>query len=488
MPASLQAIEEKLGQKRRLVGELVAKRNSAFEALDVLSAAVDSLQAIETPTEDQSKDLSAKASEHKAKFGEITSVSDQIRNLENEISTLESEKNLRAEHNRQEASLIDSQRRQATPENPSTGANSTRVNVLPPTNDQLDKDLTDFFRCSYLAKANGMSIRAVASGELDDKHDASRQYGNERLAATMLQSANPAVIPSNYIPRLIELLRPKTVIRNIPGVRQIPLPNGNLRLPRQSGSSSAAYIGEMVNIAKSTPTTDQITLSAKKLTTLVVQSGELMRHSSPSTDQMIRDDIIQTIARKEDVTFIRDAGSATNPKGLKAYADVTVATQVITATVAASATVAAVTRDLGKLILALSNVDTPMIAPAYIMAPRSEQFLLDMRDANGNYAFPEMQRGKLRSFPYFTTTQIPINLGVGTNKSEIYFFDATELIIGDTPTMELQVSMEAAYHDGTNVQAAFSQDAVVFRLIKEHDTAIRHPLSVAYLKDVEWGT
>ncbi len=284
---------------------------------------------------------------------------------------------------------------------------------------------------------------------------------------------------------MIELLRAKTVVRRLPGLRNIPLPNGNLTLPRQSGAGSAAYNGEFTNIAESNPTTDNIALSAKKLTALVVQSGELLRRSNPSSELMVRDDIIEVIARAEDSQFIRGCRFFDRSKGLKAFADATSGTQVIAAN--ATVNLANVTTDLMKLQLALVNADTPMRNPALIMAPRTMLYLRYLRDGNGNFAFPEMANGTLMNIPVFDTTQIPINLGVGTNASEVYLVDASEFILADTNMFELAVSDTAAWHNGTAVQAAFSQDAVVFRMIVEHDTQIRHPRSVAYLSGVTWG-
>jgi spore coat polysaccharide biosynthesis protein SpsF (cytidylyltransferase family) len=117
---------------------------------------------------------------------------------------------------------------------------------------------------------------------------------------------------------------------------------------------------------------------------------------------------------------------------------------------------------------------------------------MDLLDSNGNARYPEMQRGMLKGSPYMTTTQIPENLTVTIgssrpNCSEIYYLEASELIIADAPTYELQVSTEAAYHDGSNVQAAFSQDAAVFRLIVEHDFIQRRPQASAYMQGVDWN-
>jgi HK97 family phage major capsid protein len=397
------------------------------------------------------------------------------RKLEGEVHALEAQRADRAELNRQAS---DVQPRQTGVEAPIAPVADAQVRVLPASEAQQDHDLASFFRNSYLAKQHGIGLVGVCQGLAGD------QYRNDRLSAAVTTTGSPHIIPENYVARLIELLRPRTVIRRMAGVRNLPLINGNLRIPRQSGASTANYVAEQAYIGLSTPTTDQITLAAKKLTVMVVESGEIMRRSNPTSDRMILDDILRVLAIKEDQTFLRAAGSSTIPKGLKAFADAASATQVITAN--ATVNLANVTTDIGKLLLALAQADCPMLNPYFIMAPRSERYLMDLRDGNGNIAFREMSDGNLRGVPYMTTNSVPVNLGAGTNESELYLVDASELIIADAPTFELQTSFEAAYDDAGTVKAAFSNDSVVFRLITEHDTAIRHNQSVAYLDALPW--
>lgn len=478
MSVSLTKIDEKISSKRRALAEAIDARQEKWDALDELSEKID---ALETDGDDKDA-LEASYKVAKSFNKEVSALGDQIRRLESEVSDLESDRTSRQEHNRQQASLNVPGERKSAPDAvaPSIIVPEAKVSVPEPTNEQKDHDISCFIRNMYIAKTRGMSLSAVCAGE------AGPDFRNDRLHAVVLKSANPGVIPENYQARLIELLRPNTVCRKMSGVRQVPLISGNLAIPRQNGASSAAYIAENTNIAVSTPTTEQITLTAKKLTAMVIASGEMLRHANPSTDQMIRDDIVRVVSLKEDSTFIRAVGSATVPAGLKDYADNVAGTpNVFTAN--ATVNVANVTTDLGKLILGLANADSPMLACHFLLHPRSERWLLDARDGNGNYAFPEMARGVLRGYPYMTTTQIPINLGAGTDESEVYFVDASEFIIGDAPTFELNVSTEAAYHDGANVQAAYSLDHAAFRMIVEHDTAMRHELSVSYLDTVTWG-
>jgi HK97 family phage major capsid protein len=114
-------------------------------------------------------------------------------------------------------------------------------------------------------------------------------------------------------------------------------------------------------------------------------------------------------------------------------------------------------------------------------------YLMTVRDANGNFAFrEELLSGKLWNFPYGTTTQIPVNLGGGADESEVYLVDMADVVIGDATSIIIDASTEAAYHDGANVVAAFSQDQTVVRAIVQHDIGMRHDASVAVLAQVKW--
>jgi HK97 family phage major capsid protein len=473
---SLAKIDAKISDKRRAMAEQVATRQDLYSKLDVLGESIDSLEAVDEPTAEQAAELSRLYGEHKNASKQVATLADDTRKLEGELHALEAERADRVELNRQAGGV---QPRQTEVELPGQRANEGGVRVLPATSEQLDHDLASFFRNSYIAKQHGVGMLAVCNGAAGD------QYRNDRLYGAVTTTGSPHIIPENYVARLIDLLRPRTVVRSMAGVRNLPLLNGNLRIPRQSGASTANYVAEQNYIPLSTPTTDQITLAAKKLTVMVVESGEIMRRSNPTSDRMILNDILRVLAIKEDQTFLRATGSATVPAGLKDFADDEAATQVIP--VNATVNLANVTADIGKLILALANVDTPMLNPYFLFHPRTERYLMDLRDGNGNIAFREMENKMLRGIPYMTTTSIPVNLGGDTEDSEIYLVDASELIIADAPTFELQTSMEAAYDDAGTVKAAFSNDSVVFRLITEHDTAIMHPKSVAYLSAVDWG-
>jgi HK97 family phage major capsid protein len=295
-------------------------------------------------------------------------------------------------------------------------------------------------------------------------------------------AAGGFLIPDQYSADIIELLRAQSIVRRLNPL-QVPMPMGTITLPKITGGVTAQYIGENVNIPKGQPSFGALRLTYKKLAALVPVSNDLLRYNAYGVDAIVRDDLVSGIAMREDIAFIRDDGSQFTPKGLRYWAP---AANVIPAN--GTVNLANVTTDLGKLMLALMNANVRMLRPGWMMAPRTMMYLMTVRDANGNFAYrDEMLTGRLWNFAFGVTTQIPINLGGGTDESEVYFVDFADFVIADATSIIIDASTEAAYHDGTNVVAAYSQDQTVVRAIVQHDCGMRHDASVAVLSAVKWA-
>jgi len=99
-----------------------------------------------------------------------------------------------------------------------------------------------------------------------------------------------------------------------------------------------------------------------------------------------------------------------------------------------------------------------------------------------------VDQGRLFGFPFGVTTQVPDNLGDGEDESEIYFVDFADAAIGESSRVEIEISSEAAYYDGSNVVSAFSLDQTVLRAIARHDFAMRRNTSGAVIQAVTWGS
>ncbi len=330
-------------------------------------------------------------------------------------------------------------------------------------------------------------LRALAAAKGDPERAAryvKQAWQDEALAKALNESTlaeGGALVPTEYVGEVIELLRGRAVVRAL-GATAFPMNSGSATIPKLTGGATASYVGEGQNATKSQPSTGSLQLSAKKLMALVPVSNDLLRDASPAADTIVRDDLVAAMALREDLAFIRDDGTQNKPKGMRYWA---AAANVFAST---GTTLAQVTADLAKMVNKLENADVRFIRPGWIMTPRSKWFLWQLLDASGNAPFrDELNQGKLLTFPYKTTTQIPNNLGVGANESEVYLADFADMVIGENTQLIIDVSTEAAYFDGSNVVAAFSRDETVMRAITRHDFGSRHDESISVLTAVTWG-
>jgi HK97 family phage major capsid protein len=342
-----------------------------------------------------------------------------------------------------------------------------------------------------LAVGRMVRLLAAAKGNQDLAVSMSQKaFGAENLATKALlagqSDAGGFLVAPEFSSEVIELLRPATVVRRM-NPTTMPMNSGVLSVPKLTGGATASYTGESQNIPSSQQTTGMLNLVWKKLAALVPISNDLLRFSntSPNADAVVRDDLVRALADREDRAFVRDLGMSGTPKGLRYWAP---AANVIT--VNATVNLANVTVDLGKLWLALANANVRFLRPGWLMAPRTVNYLMTVRDGNGNYAFrAELLTGRLWGYPWAMTTNIPINLAVtGTNESEIYLVDFADAVIGESDTIMIDASPNAAYFDTPSgaVVSSFSRDETVIRAIARHDFGMRHDASVALLSDVDW--
>lgn len=293
------------------------------------------------------------------------------------------------------------------------------------------------------------------------------------------------LVPTEMSNEVIELLRPEAAVLAL-GPRVVQMPNGNMTIPGFASGSSAGYVGENTNISSTEPTFRQVLLTAKKLAATCPMSNDMLRYPTSNVDSFVREDLIAAMAERADLAMIRGDGSEFTPRGLRSFAYATSATQVIAAN--ATVNVGNVIADLGKLRLALTNGNIKLRKPGMIFAPRVEQYLMDIQNGLGAYVFRDemINQGTINRTPYKVTTQVPTNLGGGT-ESEVYLADFSEVIFGDAMTLEVQVFDGGAYHNGSAVVSGISQDQQVVRVTTQHDLAIRQDRAVAMLTGVTWG-
>ena len=329
-----------------------------------------------------------------------------------------------------------------------------------------------------------MSI-AAGKGDIDKAVDfAAGNIGDESVAMALETGASSggALIPNNVANEVIELLRPKTIVRGL-GAQSIPLVNGNMSLPRMSGGATSGYVGEGSDVLATESSLDDVKLSAKTLITLVPMSNQLIGRAGRQVENLVLNDMLNAMAQREDKAFLRDDGSSNTPIGFKKCA--TDAGQIV----AWSGDADLVTIDayLDSMVLKLMESDSIMVMPGWGLSPRSFMKLSGLRDGNGNKVYPEMAQGQLKGWPIKHTTTIPTNLGAGSNESEIYFADWNDVVIGESDDMTIDFSKEATYKDsGGNLVSAFARNQSVIRVVNNHDIGFRHDEGLVLGSKITW--
>lgn len=343
----------------------------------------------------------------------------------------------------------------------------------------------------YTGASFARMAMAIAAGQGDLQSAvqfARTEIGDEAVAMAIDTSANSggSLIPQNMHDEIIELLRPRTVVRAL-GARTMPLPNGNLSLPRMASGATSSYVGEGSDVLASEGKTDDVGLSAKTMITLVPMSNQLIGRAGFQVEQIFLNDALASMAVREDKAFLRDTGANDTPTGFAKECLEEGRIEPWSGT----ADLAGIDAYLDKLVLTLMESDSLLITPGWAMAPRTFMKLFGLRDGNGNKVYPEMAQGQLKGWPIKHTTTIPTNLDTSeaenNNETEIYFADWADVVIGESDLMTIAFSREATYKDAQgNLVSAFSRNQSLIRVVKEHDIGFRHPEGLVLGTEVPW--
>jgi HK97 family phage major capsid protein len=139
-----------------------------------------------------------------------------------------------------------------------------------------------------------------------------------KALGTIADSTGGVLVGFPTLGELIELQRNMEVFPQA-GASEVALPpNGRIQYPKQTGGSTANWIGEAAANTESTPATGYLDLVAKKLGIFVKLNNELLRFTSPTTEALVRTDMSRQGALKIDLAMLEGTGG-TQIKGLITY-------------------------------------------------------------------------------------------------------------------------------------------------------------------------
>lgn len=179
----------------------------------------------------------------------------------------------------------------------------------------------EFFPADLVSDSEYYEMKSLLdAGVYGAQDDWRNRMGSKTAASPALsfvdQSVGGSFVPPPVFGPPIELLRNHEVLMNA-GATVVPLgPTGKIVFPRLTQATQGGWSPENTAMTPTQPNTGQLILSAKKVMSVVVLPGELLRFGSPATEAIVRNDMFKTIALLADKGFLDGPGSNQQPLGL----------------------------------------------------------------------------------------------------------------------------------------------------------------------------
>lgn len=346
-----------------------------------------------------------------------------------------------------------------------------------------------------------MAIAISVAGVWNAAAYAEQRWGDKSFAALVARAAVPPINSGEAVgaggasalvtilqmqSEFIDLLRPALILPRLPSVRHLEfMNNGSIRIPKQTGGVVGGYIGEGQSIPVNRLTFGQLNLTPSKLAVIVPQTNEFLRRSDPSSEQLVQADMIEGTALTIDGFFFSATAAGNNPAGILVGVAHNVAGDIPLA-----ATVSAVTDALRAMIGALINANVKMIAPAWIMHPRTKLYLQLLRTVPGEFfGFKaELDQGLLLGYPVITSTSLSLSFGGTAGDAPYALIDCAELIYAEDMAPVIDASQEASIQSDTApatppaapYYSAFQNDMTFMRIRMSHTWGRRRDEAVTW--------
>ena len=193
------------------------------------------------------------------------------------------------------------------------------------------------------------------------------------------------------------------------------------------------------------------------------------------------------MALRQDLAFLTGTGASNDPVGIANKSGLTAAPNL--GTNGAMPTF----DNLKDMVANLRAVNAPFNRPGWIFHPRTLATLEKIQVTSGGQPTgayladtelltydPTGAGGTLLGFPFRTTTQLPVNLTVGTSNDTsliIFSSDWQEAWVGENETLTIELSADAAYtpDGGTTWVSSFQNRQTLYRAVMAHDIGLRRP-------------
>ena len=270
----------------------------------------------------------------------------------------------------------------------------------------------------------------------------------------------------------VDALRARLVFSEL-GSRVMSGLKGDVAIPKLATGVSAGFVAENGATAEVNATFSQITMSPKSLGAFTDVSRLLMIQSDPSVEQIVRDDLLNSIAQKiEDVAI--EGGGSNEPTGITGTTGI--------GSVAIGTNGGAIAWDDIVNLVKEVEVDNAAIngnSLAYLTNPKVKSLMASTAKvaSTDSVMLLDAPWNSLYGYNLAITNNVPSDLtkGTGTALSAMIFGDFSQLMMGFFSTPDILIDPYTAGSSG----------AVRIRVMQEMDIAVRHAQSFAACLDID---
>jgi len=266
--------------------------------------------------------------------------------------------------------------------------------------------------------------------ELETELKAAVAAGSSTTLATLVQ---PTVMASE----MIEYLWHRTIVGRIAGLRKVPF---NIKVPRQTSVASVSWVGEAAPKPLSAFALDTVSLGYYKIAGIVALTDEIVKFSSPSAEEMVRDELANAIIMLMDHDFIdpeKAAVAGVSPASI---------TNGVTPTAATGTAYSNFAADLNTTLALFdaARIDTSNLA--IVMSTRIARSLGMMLNSLGQPLFPNVSStgGTVQGYQVVVSGNVDATGDVAANGDNIIFLKPDEIFLADDGNVSIDISREAS--------------------------------------------
>lgn len=294
----------------------------------------------------------------------------------------------------------------------------------------------------------GKYLRGIVTGNWDGAAPERRAMAEGTLAS------GGYMVPSYLAADVIDAARNAARVMQA-GAVTVPMDSATLKIARVATDPTAGWRAENAAITPSDMGFEVVTFTAHTLAAMCKLSVELFEDAQ-NIDSVVTNALGEALGLELDRAALRGTGLLDTPTGILSAAGV----QTIAVDTAIS---------YGAFSQAVQKIaEANGTANGIIYAPRTAGELDRLVDLQGQ---PLRPLPSFEALKKFSTKQVPTNLGVGTNKSEAYVADFSQLMIGVRTQFVLEASRVAADATGS----AFKDMQVWIRAYLRADVQLAKP-------------